>query len=61
MCLTLEQFKLIKQVKDSSPFTCDQSLTEYIKGVKDRLGKWYGIDDVSLEMVYEYLKSTLSE
>lgn len=58
MCLTINEYNFIKQVKDSSPFTCDQTLQEYIAGAKNRLAKWYGIEKVTSKMVYEYLKTT---
>lgn len=60
MCvvLTMDQLKLIKRVKDSNPFTRDQSLQDYIKGVKYRIAQWYGIqeDSVTLDAVYEHLR-----
>lgn len=60
MCVvsTMDQLKLIKRVKNSNPFTRDQSLRDYIKGVKYRIAQWYGIqeDSVTLDAVYEHLR-----
>lgn len=59
MCrITLPQYKLIKEVKDSSPFTSTQSLPTYIDGVRNRICKWYGIpiNKVDDQLVYYFLK-----
>ena len=51
------QYKLIKQVKDSSPFTCDLSTNEYIEDVKTRLARWKGVsrESITLEEIYLFL------
>ena len=55
--LNLMQYKLIKQVKDSSPFTCDLSTNEYIEDVKTRLARWKGVsrESITLEEIYLFL------
>ena len=47
----------IIQVKNSSPFTCNLTLDEYIEGVKYRLSVYKGIskDKITLEIIYKYL------
>ena len=56
--LTLEQYKEIKQVRDSSPFTCNMNINTYIDGVRFRLDKWYGVQEETIteKQVYKFLK-----
>lgn len=63
MCLTTDQYKMIKQVKNSNAFTCDQSVSKYMEGVKDRMSKWYGIseDTISTELILYFLSSQKPE
>lgn len=58
--LTVKQYREIKQVKDSSPFTCSIPLKQYIEGVRYRLSQWYGIDEekISDEQVYYFLSKS---
>ena len=55
--LDINQYKLIKQVKDSSPFTCNLSVNQYIKDVRTRLSKWSGVpeDKITLEDIFLFL------
>ncbi len=55
--MNLKQLQEIKQVKDSSPFTCEQSIHEYLQGVRFRISQWIGIpiDEVTDSMIYEYI------
>lgn len=55
--LNLMQYKLIKEVKDSSPFTCHLSVNEYIKDVRTRLSKWSGVpeEEITLEDIFLFL------
>lgn len=56
--LTLEQYKEIKQVRDSSPFTCNMNINTYIDGVRFRLAQWYGVQEETItdHQVYKFLK-----
>ena len=56
--LTLEQYKEIKQVRDSSPFTCNMNINTYIDGVRFRLAQWYGVQEETItdQQVYKFLK-----
>ena len=56
--LTLEQYKDIKQVRDSSPFTCNMNINTYIDGVRFRLAQWYGVQEETItdQQVYKFLK-----
>lgn len=55
--LDFNQYKLIKQVKDSSPFTCNLSINEYIRDVRTRLSKWSGIpeNEITLNDIFLFL------
>ena len=56
--LTLEQYKEIKQVRDSSPFTCNMNINTYIDGVRFRLAQWHGVEEQTItdQQVYKFLK-----
>ena len=56
--LTLEQYKEIKQVRDSSPFTCNMNIYTYINGVRFRLAQWYGVEEETItdQQIYNFLK-----
>lgn len=58
--IQLFQYNYIKQVKDSSPFTCNLTLNQYIKGVKYRMSEWYGMEEsmITDKDVYNVLKAT---
>ena len=43
--LTLSQYKLIKSVKDKSPFTRSLSITKYMSDVRRRMSIWFGIPE----------------
>lgn len=55
--LNLMQYKLIKQVKDASPFTCHLSVNQYIEDVRTRLARWKGVsrENITLEEIYLFL------
>lgn len=52
--LNLSQYKMIKQVKDSSPFTCELNINQYIDDVRTRLSKWSGMpkEKITLEEIF---------
>lgn len=53
----LKMINEIMQVKNSSPFTCNLTFSEYIEGVKHRLSIYTGIskDKITLEIIHKYL------
>lgn len=61
--LTIDQYKEIAKVKDSSPFTRDCSLNEYIRGVRRRLARWQGVpeESITLEQIFFYLSNNRSQ
>lgn len=56
--LTIEQYKELKQVRDSSPFTCNMNIYTYINAVRFRLAQWYGVEEETItdQEVYKFLK-----
>ena len=61
--LNLNEYRFIREVKDSSPFTEPLKIQEYIDGVRFRLSQWVGVseDNISDEAVYLLLKEQVDK
>lgn len=55
--MTVSQYKEIAKIKDSNPFTKDIPLSEYIEGVRSRMGIVMDVNpkSISLGEIYEQI------
>ena len=55
--LTIQQYRQIKQVRDTNPFTCNINISTYINGVRFRLAQWYGVEEEEItdQFIYNFL------
>lgn len=55
--LDINQYRYIQRVKNENVFTREQSVPEYVKEVRTRMARWYGLElgKITEQDVYEFL------